>query len=854
MAVALARHNAIIEAAVGARGGVVFATGGDGFAVAFHRATDAVVAAVEAQRRLGLDVVDSTIQLRVRIGIHTGDAVETGSDYLGTSVNVAARLMAVAAGGQIVVSQLSADLAGVMDGVKLRPIGGLRLRGIARFVPACIVAGPGLDDNWSVSSAEPVGRLVEPSDEFVGRRDEVAALAGLLRAARLVTVTGVGGVGKTRLAVETSWTLVDEFPDGVWLVELGPIVEPDSVGYVTADTLGATPEPGGRPVDTVVARLRGKRALLILDNCEHVLDAVRQLAAAVVGACSTVRVLATSREVLGLGGEHVHAVRSLDVAESVELFSVRALARDDRLSFSADDRVAIAQIGGRLDGIPLALELAASRSRTLGVAELLERLEDRFRYLRGASGGGGLARHQTLRAAVGWSYQLLDDVDRTVFDRLAAFPASFDLAAAEAVVGFAPIRVDEVVEAIARLVDKSMVIADTSVRPARYRLLETLRQFGEERLDDAGAMADMRWRCVDHYLGAAERARIRYEGRDALGGWEWIDREWDNLRAAHQWALAAGDVERATRIVVATAWFAYHTPRGEHADWVAATMALPAPRWPWSVELWAFGAWWAVSDLRHEDAIDIARRADDLPATPDRGTLLCATALAMASFYIGRADQATTSLAVAATLAGDDPAKVNYAGSAAAGVHYLLGDTAATIDWAQRQEAAAEHFGSPMWQAMARTSSIAAALALGDVRHAAQCSLEARALATESHMGVVASLAAGMIAGVSVTLTDDDVAAITRDLANRGLSDHAWQPITVMAEPLARHFAARGDLDSAGITVGFHLTWNRVALYPQYAHELSEVETNPTAQPAINRGRRMSREQFAQFLLDRFAE
>ena len=406
---------------------------------------------------------------------------------------------------------------------------------------------------------------------FVGHGEELRRLAADLPLRRLITLTGVGGVGKTRLALEAGGMVADEFPDGVWLCELAPVAEPAAVAHAVATTLSIRTQAGLSLVDSVVDALRGRRLLVILDNCEHLLDAAAELVGRVTESCPTVTVLATSREPLGVAGERVWVVPSLSAAtEGVRLFCDRAEAAHASFSPSEGDLAVIAEICERLDGIPLAIELAAARVRFMTAADLAERLHDRFRLLRG--GRRGLERHHTLAATVQWSYRLLAEAERVLFDRLSVFAGGFTLAAAEAVC--ADDRVDrlDVAGDLAALVDKSMVVADRAGNHARYRLLETLRQFGEERLDETAQAGELRDRHLRYYVGVAHEARRHYEGRAQAAGAATFRSEWANIRAAIQWAITQDDRATATGLLDALFLFAYLEERYELGDWASQAL------------------------------------------------------------------------------------------------------------------------------------------------------------------------------------------------------------------------------------------------------------------------------------------
>ncbi len=442
MAAAVARHDQLVRAAVTAHDGQVFSTGGDGFAVVFPTPAGAVHTALGLQRALAAEAWRPEITIRARMAVHAGTAERRDANFFGTEVNRAARLAAAAHGGQLVVSQAAADLLGgsLEPGAELVDLGHYMLKGLTRPERIHQIVAPGLAGAERGLRATPAdeGNLPAPVTSFVGRQDELAALVNQVHAQPVVSLVGPGGVGKTRLALEAAHRLAGAFPDGRWLCELAPVASPADVAWAVAGVLRARPAEGGSVVDAVVEHLFGRRALLMVDNCEHVLDAAAELVARVTAACPTVAVLATSREPLAVPAEQVWPVAGLDVA------------------------------------------VDAARARTMTVADLAARLDDRFRLLR-APARGRAGRHQTLLAAVDWSYQLLDDRERALFDRLSGFPGSFDAPAATAVCGSPPVSADIVDELLHQLVDKSVVIADRSAPRTRFSLLETLRPIGAGR-------------------------------------------------------------------------------------------------------------------------------------------------------------------------------------------------------------------------------------------------------------------------------------------------------------------------------------------------------------------------------------
>jgi non-specific serine/threonine protein kinase len=387
--------------------------------------------------------------------------------------------------------------------------------------------------------AEAAGRVPRPLTPLVGREGELGEITSRVRASRLITLTGTGGIGKSRLALQVASDLAGDFAGGAWFVELAPLSDPDLVVATVASVLGVHDAPGRPPLDALVASLRSRRVFLVLDNCEHVLDAASRLADRLLQACPGLTILATSRQSLGLTGEVAWRVPSLNAEEAVALFHVRAGQKDDPAT--------VAQICQRLDGIPLAIELAAARTRVLSVAQIAARLDDRFRLLTDGS-RAALPRHRTLKAAVDWGYQLLHDEEQALLRRLSVFAGGFTLEAAEAVAG------RDVLDPLANLVDKSLVVF-----AGRYRLLETVRQYAAERLAERGETDEARARHLDHFVALAEAAAPHIFGGD---GREWVDRleeEHDNLRAAFDFCEAdprdARRAEAALRLASALHWF-----------------------------------------------------------------------------------------------------------------------------------------------------------------------------------------------------------------------------------------------------------------------------------------------------------
>lgn len=552
---ALARHDQLISAAVTAHGGLVIKSRGEGdalFAV-FARASDGVAAALAAQLALHAEPWPAPITLRVRMALHTGEAELRGGDYFGPVVNRAARLRAVGHGGQVLLSEATAVLArpDLPAGAGLRPLGSHRLKDLAASEAVSQLLHPALPDAFQpLRSLDTLpNNLPVQVTQFIGREQELADVQRLLGATRLLTLTGAGGTGKTRLALQVAADALDSFPDGVWLVDLASLSDPAAVPQVAAQVLGVREEPGRTVLASLTEHLRDRQALLLLDNCEHLIGAVATLASTLLRACPKVRLLATSREALAIAGEttwqvpplglpdrrHLPGLEALSQYAAVRLFIDRAAAAVPGFAVTNETAPVVAEICYRLDGIPLAIELAAARVKVLSPDEIRRRLDDRFRLL--TSGDRtALPRQQTLRALVDWSYDLLSESERTLWRRLAAFAGPFSLAAAEAVAAGDGIESYEVLDLLAVLVEKSLVVADRQGAETRYRLLETIRRYGEERLRQAGEEEAVRNRHQEWYLALAEE---KYRTRDGAKTSELVARieaEYDNMRAALAWA------------------------------------------------------------------------------------------------------------------------------------------------------------------------------------------------------------------------------------------------------------------------------------------------------------------------------
>jgi len=561
MRAALASHDKVLRTAIEGHDGFLFSHTGDGFAAAFASPISAVNAAIDAQREL---------QLPVRIGIATGEAELRDGDYFGTVLNRAARVMAAGHGGQILAAESTAVLLSEVDLVDLGP---RRLRDVPTPVGVFQVEAPDLRTDFPpLRTLDPTaGNLRPVMTSFIGRESEATEIEAVLRTHRLVTLTGVGGVGKTRLALEVARQIVDQFPDGVWVFELAAVADPTAVPDAVASVLGITQQPGKSMSDSVAAALEGRVRLLVFDNCEHVLDAAADLVEAILAHSATVRVLATSREGLGVADEQLWLVPSLDVdagadSAAVTLFVERARSVAQRFSLAqADQAVAVVDICRRLDGIPLAIELAASRMASMTPGEVRDRLDQRFRLLVGSR--RGLARHQTLRHAVAWSYDHLDENERSLLTRCSVFSGGFDLQSACAIAGFAYTDDLTVLNLLDALVRKSLLVVDRSSGRTRFSMLETIRQFGDEQLVAAEIADEVRATHARYFAEREEAILSVWNGPCQREAYEWLTAELANLRAAFRWAIDHEDIDTASTIAMYAAFLGYRVELYEPMAW-----------------------------------------------------------------------------------------------------------------------------------------------------------------------------------------------------------------------------------------------------------------------------------------------
>ena len=544
---ALALHDDILRTAIESNQGQLIKTTGDGAHAGFPNALDAVNATLSAQRQFLLPLGD--LQLKVRMAVYTGEAEMRAGDYYGTAVNRAARLMSAAHGGQILVSNATAELLRdqMPQDAALRDLGEHRLKDLARPEHVFQLTHPSLPDEFpplkSIDSFP--NNLPIQLSTFVGREKEIGEIKSLLRTNRLVTLTGSGGTGKTRLALEVGTQELEVFAHGVWMIELAPLSEPAQIIPALARAFGLQ-EPTSTPLADLVANyLRSKQMLLMLDNCEHLIEACARLAEDLLHECPRLKILTSSREALGIAGEIAYHTPSLKNDESTRLFVDRARAANPKFSLTDANAPAIAAICTRLDGIPLAIELAAARTRLMTPEQIAARLGDRFSLLVGGN-RTALPRQQTLRALIDWSYDLLAVDEKRLLQFASVFVGGWTLDAFETVT-----EDPNAIENLEQLVNKSLVVTEESGPQMRFSLLETIRQYAREKLLDSGVteVKRARSRHLNYFVKMAEAAVAHENGPEVVEVLDELELEQDNLRAAVEWSIE-NDPLSALRIAV----------------------------------------------------------------------------------------------------------------------------------------------------------------------------------------------------------------------------------------------------------------------------------------------------------------
>ncbi|WP_406814346.1 LuxR C-terminal-related transcriptional regulator [Mycobacterium sp. M23085] len=618
---ALVRLNKTVNQCVAAHDGVrpLEQGEGDSFVAAFARASDAVACALDLQRA-------PLAPIRLRIGIHTGEIqLRDDANYAGPTINRTARLRDLAHGGQTVLSGAAESLVvdRLPDYVWLAELGSYPLRDLPRPERVVQMCHPDLLNEFPplrVRTVAAAQNLPARLTSFVGRQAQMAELREIIAANRLVTLTGAGGAGKTRLAVEIAARLTDEFADGVWYVDLAPVTVAAVAPVTVARTLGLPDQPGRSTMELLTRFIGAKTMLLVFDNCEHLLDACGAMVIELLEGCQQLTILATSREPLGLPGELSWRVPSLSLTDdAIELFTDRARRARPNFVVGEGNTALVEEICRRLDGMPLAIELAAARVRALSLAQIVDSLHDRFRLLTGGA-RTAVRRQQTLRASVDWSHALLTEPEQVLFRRLAAFAGGFDLDAAQAVGSSSEVEHYQLLDQLSLLVDKSLVVAEDSGEGMRYRLLETVRQYAQEKLGESGEADTVRTRHRDYYAAKVAELESRGHARDdeLLA---WAQAEIENLRAAFAWSLENSDPATGLQLIESLRPLWLRGGRVKEALVGLEAILAGEDRSPMAPAVWVaavaqqavLSAWIGapMDPARAEQALTVARQLDD---------------------------------------------------------------------------------------------------------------------------------------------------------------------------------------------------------------------------------------------------
>ena len=754
MEVALERHDHLLAEVIEGHGGAVVTSRGEGdsFFAVFASAVAAVEAAGACQLRLGREAWPEGAALRVRMGLHTGEAHVRDGDYADHApISRCARVKAAAHGGQVLVTKTTRDLVqGRLDGAfGLKRLGEFRLRDLAEpeLIYQLTHADLPADFPPIRTVAERTSNLPLPVSSFIGRERELQQTAAALGGARVVTLTGPGGVGKTRLALEVAGQVAGRFGDGAWLCELAPVRDPAGVDDAVAAVFSVTARAGQGTREALVEFLRSKELLLVLDNCEHLIDGAAALAENLARSCERLVILATSREGLGIDGEQLVPVPPLGVpgaeadldtitgAEAVRLFAERASAVKPGFAVTAGNASAVAAVVRRLDGIALAVELAAARVSAMTPAELARRLERSFAVL-AAGRRSAVARQQTLRATIDWSFQLLAGPEQALLARLAVFAGGAALQAVETVCGGEGIDPDAVFELLAALVARSLVVAEENGPETRYRLLETIRQYGEERLKAAGEAERWRARHAGYYADLLTQVRGHsHDSREEVFWAVRLGAEQDNLLAAWSWAIGTGNVGIALRILAGFApvevWSTYPLVlAGE------AALELPGatehPGYPLALAVSGVFAGVRGDATGAEELCRRAADASERQATPDwRVEEAITAARSSVAVTTGAfADAARLAEQVAGLArAGGDLADASVELTFAVADHLIVGNDQRAVPLANEALVLARQINSPALIARCLLA-LGAAVAETDPGQARACLRESRELST----------------------------------------------------------------------------------------------------------------------------
>ena len=634
MRAALVEHERIVRDSSSTHGGYVFSTAGDSFGIGFPDAPGAIAAAVAIQRRLAAHAW-TDIALSVRIGMHPGTAEERDGNYFGTPVNRAARIQSLAEAGQILISQATRILTGsdLPEGVTTTPLGLQRLKSFDEPEELFQLAGDGLSSEVTLSSTATHSNLPTPMTKFVGRADDIDALGRLISPGIMVTVSGIGGLGKTRIAIEAANTAGRDFPDGVWWIDLAPLSTDAALAEHVAASLQLTVQPSMDAADSIADGLRRQTSLIVLDNCEHVVDGVAPIVDRIRRDCPQICVVATSQVPLGIAGEAVLSLGALDTSsDAVALLVARAEANDAAFDPQRWPRQDLEDLCARLDGLPLAIEMAAARLRVLSPRDIIDRLDDRFRILK-STVRGTTERHQSLLAALDWSYELLDPHERLLLDRLSVFAGTFDLAAASGVCSDDELDEFDILDLLAALLEKSLISQVDGGFAMRYRLLDSVRHYCASHLDEP-AQASLQRSLVDYFVTVADTNNLKWLGDTRedfdIARRAFVD-EWDNFRTAVAWAVELDDAASCDAIFQALWAFSFETFRNEIGGWGRDALRLTTP----PTVVYGICAMTSQSTPESIELLNTAVETID-ESTPDPGACFCYSVLSFT--YQARGD------------------------------------------------------------------------------------------------------------------------------------------------------------------------------------------------------------------------
>ncbi len=843
---AVRRHDALMRAAIARHDGVVFKTIGDAFCAAFARPEDAVAAMLDAQRALAAEDFPAIDGLRVRAAIHTGTTDERDGDYFGPAVNRVARLLAIGHGGQVLVSGVTADLVqgALPSQASLRDLGEHRLRDLARPEYVYQLVAPDLAADFPALRSLDVlpNNLPRTLTSFVGRETEIAEITALIDTNPLVTLVGSGGVGKTRTSLQIAANLLDGSGDGVWFIELAPLSSGDYIPTTIAQAMGLTLSAEGDPMVNLVNALKSKRMLLVFDNCEHMVEPAANVISAILRACPRVKILASSRQGLGLAGEATYRMPSLNVPRdadrstltaadstryaAISLFVERARAIDQRFGLTDENAPIVGDICRRLDGIPLAIELAASRVKMFSPQQINERLNERFRILTGGS-RDVLPRQQTLRALIDWSHDLLDERERVLFRRLGIFVNGFTYEGAVAVAGDDDLDEFEIFDVLASLVDKSLVLAEPQADNVRYRLLESTRAYASERFEAAGERELLAGRHLSYLRNRfAELWSTKERTARTTELSEAFTAELEDLRFALDGALArSAPVEGAELLSFANHWVDLGLDAEAIRRYEQYISALSASESRLLSRLLINRAFYLGQRGHRANALNAAAEAVAHARASEDATELAGAlrSFGLAAARAGRLDDAETALTEAEAIPSTSRHLRHLLLTDRALLSQYRGDFATAIRVSEQIAKEQRALGNIRAEIAARLNIAECEYALGHSHRAIAVVHEVipvlRTRADEAQLGGALANLAGYLIAI------DDIPgsiAASREFIGRAASEKYYSNMVEAIEHLALAYALRGDLARAAKQEGFA---NAALQRGDYARSTTETPT-----------------------------